>query len=107
MENIEMTIINNYPNQYSLKKYNNTAFKQNYNYSSSSKTKRLAIGASSLIVPGLGQIINGETSKGVAFFLATICNGLLCYKKRQLNTICKFSRLGISGWAAIDAYKKS
>lgn len=79
-----------------------------YYYSrSSSKVKRFAVGVASFAVPGLGQVINGETSKGLAFFLGSLCNYLLCFKNRNHMTLGWLTRLGIGGWAAHDAYKHS
>ena len=75
--------------------------------SSSSKTKKLAVGFASFAIPGLGQVINGETSKGVAFFLGAVCNGLLFFRKRNNMLLGTIGRLGIGGWAAHDAYKKA
>ena len=101
--------VNNYSNNNytiqapSFKKYDGYS---NY-YSSSSKTKKLAVGAASFMVPGLGQVINGETSKGVAFFLGAVCNFLLFFRKRNNMLLGTIGRLGIGGWSAHDAYKRA
>ena len=101
-----MTAINNYYNSYN---YNATKTPQfgNYNYSNKSKTQRYAIGASSLITPGLGQIINGETSKGIALLLATICTALIGDKFPKYKIANLIVNLGIRGFATYDAYKNS
>lgn len=80
-----------------------------YNYSSSSTTKKCAIGASSFFIPGLGQVINGETSKGVAFVLGIICCHLLPLIRRnpKAMTLGSLAHLGTSCWAAYDAYKNA
>jgi hypothetical protein len=87
------------------------AFKRqdNYYYSSpSTKTRRLAIGASSLLAPGLGQVINGENSKGIAFFLGILCCSLLGHKRHKLPAnLIDIAGWGVAGWAAYDAYKHS
>lgn len=76
---------------------------ENYNYSKASKTRKYGVGAASLIVPGLGQVINNETPKGIAFFLGAICDYLLLV--RNSKPFGRLIGLGIAIWAAIDAYR--
>ena len=83
------------------------SFKRHDRYGSSYKTRKLAVGAASIAVPGLGQVINGETSKGVAFFLGAVCNFLLFFRKRNNVLLGTIGTLGIRGWSAHDAYKKA
>ena len=98
--------VNSYVNNKSS--INNPSFKQNYGYySQSSKTKKYATGAASPLIPGLGQVINGETPKGIAFFLAGLCNYLLCFRNRKHMLIGGIARAAIGGFAAYDAYKKA
>ena len=101
-----MTVINNYYNSYNHNVTKTPKF-GNYNYSNKSKTQRYAIGASSLITPGLGQIINGETSKGIAFLLAIICTSLIGDKFPKYKTANLIANIGIRGFAAYDAYKNA
>ncbi len=83
--------------------------KDGYNNSSNPnpKLRKFAIGAFSLIVPGSGQIINGETNRGIIFFLASITNFLLCFKVLKAKLLGAIIRIGIGAYAAYDAYKKA
>ena len=53
----------------------------------------------SLIVAGLGQIYNGQITKGVLFIVAQIINGALLYVAIGFVTM---PLVGL--WAVIDAY---
>ena len=53
----------------------------------------------SLIVAGLGQIYNGQITKGVLFIIAQIINGALLYVAIGFVTM---PLVGL--WAVIDAY---
>ena len=88
-------------------KTNKQNFKGYNYYSGKSTSSRIGVGAASIVIPGLGQIINGETAKGAAFFLASACNYLLFFRKRNNMTAGIIGRLGIGAWSAYDAYKKS
>lgn len=91
----------------SINQYNNTNFKNYYtNYSQRNTAQRLGIGASSVLLPGLGQLINGEYAKGTAFFLATLLN-YVCFKKNTNRTIGTAINLGLRAITAYDAYKHS
>ena len=78
-----------------------------YNYSSSSKTRKRAVGFASLLVPGLGQVINGETYKGIAFFLASICNYVLFLRNNDNRMLGLIGMVGIRTWSAHDANKNA
>ncbi len=54
----------------------------------------------SFIVPGLGQIYNGELAKGFAFVAGMIVSGLLC-----AIFIGFFLLIAVWIWAVIDAYR--
>ena len=58
-----------------------TKFSGYYNYTGKTKTQRIATGISSMTIGGLGQVINGDTSKGIAFFLGTLLN-IACFIAR-------------------------
>lgn len=79
-----------------------------YNYSGKTKAQKIAIASSSIPVSGLGQIINGETSKGIAFFLATLLN-LACFKARgKRNKLAHIIvALALKAWSSVDAYKRA
>ena len=53
----------------------------------------------SLIVAGLGQIYNGQITKGVLFIVAQLINGALLYVAIGFVTM---PLVGL--WAVIDAY---
>lgn len=76
-------------------------------YNTQNKTKKIAVGASSFIVPGLGQVINGQTSKGIAFFLGSLCSLLVFTKVHKHKTLAWVFRLLIGALAANDAYKNA
>lgn len=94
--------------QKTSQKISETGFGKYYSYSNKSKTQRIAIGISSIPISGLGQVINGETSKGVAFFLATLLNTACYFARNRRNKIAHLiMALGLKAWSAIDAYKRS
>ncbi len=91
----------------SIKSYQQPNFRSYYgNYSSKSTVQRVAVGSSSVLLPGLGQVVNGEYAKGAAFFLATALN-LVCFRRSSHKTIGSVINWGIRGIAAYDAYKHS
>lgn len=104
----------NHDNMSAQKQKNNfkgyNYYNSNYKYSNASKTKKIGVGVASFAIPGLGQIINNETSKGIAMFIASLSTILLHHTiKRRSDTKRLLSSLGIIGiriWSAIDAYKR-
>lgn len=83
-----------------------TSFRSNNEYGSSAvpKGRRYGVAAASFLLPGLGQVINNETPRGLAFFIGTICCGIINHTRPVLRSIV---RVGIGIWAAIDAYKRA
>ena len=108
-----MLSVNNYPIQNckcrSIDCSYAPSFKKNdgYNHSSSSRAKKLATGFASFAIPGLGQVINGETTKGIVLLLGSVCNSLIFFRKRTNVPLGVTGRLGIGSWAAYDAYKNA
>ena len=93
----------------SVSNVSNVNFGSYYNYSGRTKTQRFAIAASSFgPVAGLGQVINGENAKGIAFFLGNLLNTacfIACGRKNKIAHI--IGGLAIRTWSAIDAYKRA
>ena len=91
----------------SINQYTNTNFKNYYsNYSQRNTMQRVGVGVSSVLLPGLGQVINGEYAKGTAYFLATLLN-YVCFKKSTNRIIGTVINWGLRGITAYDAYKHS
>ena len=88
-----------------------------------STAKKVGLGIASWIAPGLGQLINGEIGKGLAFFGATFLAGFLRGKLPIGNVVnpSKFKILpgmlpvyigsiaviGAKVWSTIDAILKA
>lgn len=85
---------------------NQNSFSRNH-YSHSNKAKKIATGVASAAIPGLGQVINGETSKGITFWLGSLCNYLLFLKNKKSLPLGSIGRIGIGIWSAKDAYDKA
>jgi TM2 domain-containing membrane protein YozV len=60
--------------------------------------KKVGLGIASWILPGLGQCINGQAGKGLAFFAGAVGATLL---------LGPVGTLGVGLWAAIDAAKNA
>ena len=62
-----------------------------------STAKKIGLGMASGIAPGLGQLINGEVGKGLAFFGATVLAGFL-----RGNAFGGFKRVGVLNFGNIE-----
>lgn len=77
-------------------------------YSGKTKTQRIATGVASFALPGLGQVINGENTKGIAYLLGSLLNVATFLARYRKNIfVHRLIALVIRATAAIDAYKKS
>ena len=83
----------------------NASFRKSYY--SNNKARKWGTATASFLIPGLGQVINEETPKGIAFFLGSTCNYLLFHRYLRKNLLAWIGRIGIGIWAAKDAYDKS
>lgn len=76
-----------------------------------SAAKKWGVGIASFCVPGLGQLINGETAKGFAFFGPTLgiilIPGLIADKTKGTGLLPLFAFWGIKLWSIVDAVKNA
>lgn len=62
-------------------------------------------GAASFLIPGVGQLINGETDKGIGVFAVSVLTGLAFLTHMPLvGGICALVHIGTRIYAAGDAY---
>ncbi len=59
----------------------------------------------SLIVPGSGQIYNGESAKGLVILLLSVALGVIAYESSRYNLSAGLALLLLWPTAMIDAYK--
>ena len=70
-----------------------------------STTKGLFAGIASALVPGSGQIINGQSDKGLGMATVAIGSGIVAWLGLPLiSTVASVVWLGTAGYSAIDAY---
>lgn len=75
----------------------------------SKKSRKWGVGIASACLTGLGQIINGEVGKGLAFFLGSILAGgvsLAAYRSnRTFGSLIGLASMAIPIWSIVDAVK--
>ncbi len=83
-------------------------------------TSKVGVGIASLIIPGLGQGLNGQWGKGAAFFVSSAATiiplsfipAIMLTTKNKaiaagLFSISAISHLAVRAWAVIDAVKNA
>ena len=76
----------------------------NTNKPEASVAKKIGVGAASFVIPGLGQLINGQVKKGLIMFLGNAAINAI--------TFTVFPLMGLAGaalnvYAAVDAVKNA
>lgn len=112
----------NFASNANLKTSNHVAFKKNKNETDdfnfekrqgeASKSKKILVGASSLLIPGAGQVINGQLAKGFIMFGSSV-GAFALFKqghiinKPILTVVGVAADIVISIYSAIDAVKNA
>ena len=93
--------------------YNKNAVSFKKNSGLLDKPRKCAIATSSLLIPGLGQTINGQNIKGVSMLAAwgTVLWSFFTARKNPNSNLIKIvsagAWAGLAAWSANDAYKNS
>ena len=69
-----------------------------------STAKKWGVGIASCVIPGLGQLINGDVAKGAGFFCGATALGALTYVGCPYLVI---PSLGLGIWSIVDAVKNA
>lgn len=71
--------------------------------------KKWGVGIASVLITGLGQVINGEVGKGIGLFAGAIASTIIILKVRKVNptasAVLNVAALGIPIYSVVDAVK--